>query len=158
VKFFVRAKYAAKPQTIDGLRFASKLEATRYQQLKLLEKTGHIRDLRTQIRFRLLDPFIHPKTGKTVPEVAYVADFVYYEPPLYYKGVPWEFDQPADGWRRVIEDCKGIETPVFRLKEKMFMARYGTTIRIVRREDVRSSSTRGGRAFRGRFGSRGSRR
>ena len=47
-------KYNAIPTTVDGIRFASKREARRYLELKLLQKAGHISDLELQPRFRLM--------------------------------------------------------------------------------------------------------
>lgn len=38
-------KYHAKPTTVDGIRFASKAEARRYSELRLLEKAGEIKNL-----------------------------------------------------------------------------------------------------------------
>jgi hypothetical protein len=37
-----RAKYGAEPTVVDGIRFDSKKEAARYQELKLLAKAGEI--------------------------------------------------------------------------------------------------------------------
>ena len=37
-----QSKYHAVPTTIDNIRFASKAEARRYRELRLLEKAGEI--------------------------------------------------------------------------------------------------------------------
>ena len=98
------SKYRAVPVTVDGIRFASKAEARRYQELKALERAGKIANL-------VLQPS-YPLHGG----VAYRADFAY--------------DQ--DG-RRVVEDVKGYETQVFRIKAKLFRADYpDLDFRIVR--------------------------
>ena len=89
-------KYHAKPTFVDGRRFASRKEAGRYCELRLLERAGQIRDLQTQVPFELI-----PKTryGRAV---RYVADFVY-----------WEGD------RKIVEDAKGVRTPVYKLKKRL---------------------------------------
>ena len=51
-----RPKYRAVPTVIDGIRFASKAEARRYGELRLLEQAGEIRDLVRQPRFALYVP------------------------------------------------------------------------------------------------------
>ncbi|MFH1739139.1 MAG: DUF1064 domain-containing protein [bacterium] len=83
-------KYGACATVIDGIRFASKREAERYAELKLLERMNIIQDLFIQPRFRM------------PPGFAYVADFQYTD---------------ANG-QSIVEDVKGVETPVFKLKRK----------------------------------------
>lgn len=46
-------KYSAKPQEIDGIRFASKAEAKRYCQLKILQRAGKIHELQVHPRYEL---------------------------------------------------------------------------------------------------------
>lgn len=75
----------------------------------MLEKNGEITDLRRQVPFVLLDDYVI--SGKKKRGIKYVADFVYFE----------------DGIEH-IEDVKGCLTPVYKLKKKMFEARYGKTI------------------------------
>lgn len=89
----------------DGKWFASKKEENRYYELKLLEKTGVIKYLETQPKFLLQPKF--KKKGKTYREIAYIADFSYVE-----------------NNNLVVEDVKGVETEVFKLKRKMFEYRY----------------------------------
>jgi hypothetical protein len=92
-------KYRAQPVVIDGIRFASKAEARRYGQLKLLEKAGEISGLQLQPKF--------PIVVNGVKVCAYIADFAYFT---------------ATG--RVVEDVKGVQTPMFRLKRKLVEAIY----------------------------------
>ena len=105
-------KFNAVKTVIDGITFASKAEARRYAELKLMEKAGEIRELELQPRFPLLVDGVNVAT--------YVADFRY--------------------WRRgmctipIIEDVKGVKTPVFRLKAKMFTAQYGIEITEIGRQ------------------------
>lgn len=104
-----RNKYGAVPTVLDGIRFASKREADRYAQLRLLEIGGHVTNLQLQPSFDL-----HAVGGTKVAR--YVADFAYRD----------ERTQ-----RLVIEDAKGMKTPVFRLKAKWLKAEHGIEVRCV---------------------------
>jgi len=103
-----RSKFGAVRTTVDGITFASKLEAARWGQLKLLERAGEIRQLRRQVRHQLIG-----YTGE--PVCAYVSDFDY----VTRFGLP------------VTEDTKGVITPVFRIKSKLFAQQMGREIQIV---------------------------
>lgn len=108
-----RSKYHAVPTVIDNIRFASKAEARRYQQLRLLEKAGEIKGLEVQPKFKLLVP--ECGSGFDVQVGHYVADFRYRQGP---KGV------------LVIEDVKSkpTKTAIYRLKKKMVEATHGIQI------------------------------
>ena len=57
--------------------FDSKKELKRYHELTLLEKAGHISDLRRQVTYELI-PSQKGEDGKTIERpVKYIADFVY---------------------------------------------------------------------------------
>lgn len=94
-----RNKYGAKPQVVDGVRFASKAEAKRDAELQLLAKAGAIQRLERQPRFVLY------ANGEKV--CTYVADWRYFE-----------------GTREVIEDKKGVQTPAFKIKFALAKALY----------------------------------
>ena len=100
-------KYKNKRISADGKEFDSRLEYTRYRQLKLLEKAGEIKSLRLQVKF-LLQPK-YRKNGKTIKEISYIADFTYYD---VKKG------------KMVIEDTKGYRTEIYKLKKKIFEYQY----------------------------------
>ena len=101
-------KYKAKKTVVDGITFDSKKEARRYQELKLLERAGVIKDLSLQPNFLLQDKFKYKE--KTERKIEYIADFQYY----VVKDKKW-----------VIEDVKGYKTDVYKLKRKLFLKRYG---------------------------------
>lgn len=101
-------KYGNKKTVVDGIEFDSKIEAIRYKELKLQEKLGMISDLELQPEFLLQEKF--RAYGKTEREIKYIADFKY-------------FDKCRK--RVVVEDVKGVETAVFKLKRKLFLKRYG---------------------------------
>jgi len=101
-------KYNAQVTYVDGRRFDSKAEAHRYGELQLLEKDGQIHSLICQPSFVLQSSFVD-NTGKKQSAIKYVGDFQYK-------------DTRTGKW--TVEDVKGMETPVFRLKRKMFLKKY----------------------------------
>jgi hypothetical protein len=46
-----KSKYGAVKTEVDGIMFDSKREASRYQELRLLEQAGEITNLRLQVPF-----------------------------------------------------------------------------------------------------------
>lgn len=98
-------KYKNKKTQVDMYVFDSAKEAQRYRELKLLEKAGEISNLELQPRFLLQDSF--KKNGRTYRKVEYVADFQYIE-----------------NGKTIVEDVKGIQTDVFKLKHKIFEKIY----------------------------------
>jgi len=123
-------KYRAVPTHCDGIRFHSKKEAQRYGELKLLEKAGHIRNLRLQPAFdlyamRQLDT--HGEQQYAQERLGlYRGDFAYEA--CYY--VTHE-GRRKELWREVVEDVKGFKTPLYRWKKKHVEAQYGIEIREV---------------------------
>ena len=120
-----RQKYGAKPTTVDGIQFASKAEARRYGELKLLEKAGEIEDLELQPSFSLHAASTTGQFREAVKAAAgtrntlvghYRADFGYLD---YKRG-------------RIVEDVKGIDTPLSKWKRKHVAAQYGVTVEIIR--------------------------
>lgn len=106
------SKYRAIPTVVDGVRFASKAEAKRYGELKLLERAGQVRGLLLQPAFVL-----HAvREGRLVAVGKYVADFAYQK----------------DG-ALVYEDVKGMRTPLYRWKKKHVEAEYGIQIQEITR-------------------------
>ena len=103
-----RNKYGAVRTEVDGVVFASRAEARHYDRLKILERAGEITDLELQPRFDL------HVNGVNVG--FYKADFRFVD---------------RDG-QTVVQDVKGVKTPVYRLKKKMLKAEYGIDIQEVR--------------------------
>lgn len=99
-----QSKYRAQRTEVDGVNFASKREAKRYGELRLLERVGEISGLELQVKMPIAI------NGKHV--CFYMADFCY----LDKEGKP------------IVEDCKGFRTDVYKLKKKMIEAQYGLTI------------------------------
>lgn len=93
-------KYRNKPVVIDGIRFDSKAEAKRYQELELLQRSRGIHDLKRQVVFAL-----YGKNGS--PICKYKADFMY-----------------SENDKVVVEDVKGVVTKDFSIKRKLFNDNY----------------------------------
>jgi hypothetical protein len=102
------AKYRNQRVTIDGHQFASKAEGARYVELKLMEKAGLVAELQLQPVYDLSVGDCHICN--------YVADFAYME-----------------NGRFVVEDVKGVATPVYQLKKKLLYALYGIAVKEVRK-------------------------
>ena len=98
-------KYNARKTKLDGYTFDSKAEARRYSELKILVQAKEIYGLDVHPKFVLQGSFQYK--GKTERAIVYIADFAYMENGVY-----------------VVEDVKGVQTPVFKLKRKMFLSKY----------------------------------
>lgn len=98
-------KYKNKKVVVDGEEFDSIRESQRYKELKLLERAGKIKNLELQPRFLLQDSF--EKNGRVFRKIEYVADFQYIE-----------------NGKTIVEDVKGMQTDVFKLKHKIFEKVY----------------------------------
>lgn len=106
-------KYGNQPVIVDGIRFDSIREATRWQELKLLLRAGKIGDLKRQVPFELIPN--HVENGKiTERRVVYIADFVYNE-----------------NGDLIVEDAKGKRTKEYIIKRKLMLWRYEIKIREV---------------------------
>lgn len=101
-------KYNNRKTVVDGITFDSKREATRWQQLRLLERGGLIADLDRQVKYEL----IPKQPGERA--VSYYADFVYTD---------------KQTGLTVVEDVKGYRTREYVLKRKLLHWVHG--IRIV---------------------------
>lgn len=68
-------KYRNKKVVIDGIKFHSQAEGSRYLELKLLTRAKEISNLQLQPHFLLQEEF--KKNGKTYKKIEYIADFMY---------------------------------------------------------------------------------
>ena len=98
-------KYRNKKITVDDYIFDSIQESRRYKELKLLLRAGKIQDLELQPHFLLQESF--KKNGKTYRKIEYIADFKYIE-----------------NGKTIVEDVKGLQTDVFKIKHKLFEKKY----------------------------------
>ena len=97
-------KYFNKKVIVDGIKFQSKKEAKRYNELKLLQRAGVIEELELQKVFELQPKYTNAK-GEHIRSITYKADFYYY-------------DKQKE--RYIVEDTKGYRTDVYKLKKKLF--------------------------------------
>jgi len=100
-------KYRNQSVFVDGIRFDSKAEAARYQELKLLQEAGEIHHLTLQPKYELQAAF-KDTDGKKYQAITYRADFQY-------------MDHIGN---TIVEDVKGYKTPDYKIKAKMFRFRY----------------------------------
>lgn len=108
--------------TSDGIQHDSQKEATRWCELKLVERAGKITDLKRQVEYELIpDQYEtyerYSKTGKRLKDgiklierrCCYVADFVYTD---------------VSTGQTVVEDTKGVRTKEYIIKRKLMWFVY----------------------------------
>lgn len=113
-----RRKYGNK-ETLsdDGIKFGSKKEKKRYDDLLLMQRNGEIKDLELQPRFSLIDSVKFAGTDRAKPAIRYFADFAYTD---------------TKTGQRIIEDVKSKitrESPIYRMKKHMMLAIHGIEIK-----------------------------
>lgn len=100
-------KYGAKKTIIDGITFDSKRESQHYVHLKIREKAGEIYNLELQPVYQIIIGDM--KICKVIPDFRYVESNV-----------------------TVVEDVKGMDTAISRLKRKLVKAVHGVDIVIIK--------------------------
>lgn len=126
------SKYHNRKVASGGILHDSRKEARRWEQLLLLERAGHITDLRRQVKYTLIPAQgetyerYSTTTGKRLKdgtrtlerECAYIADFVY----------------KRDG-ELVVEDVKGYRDgtayDVFVIKRKLMLYIHGIHVQTI---------------------------
>lgn len=121
--------YNIKTKSIDGLVFDSLKEATRWEQLLLLQRAGEITELQRQVRYELIPNQYETyerfgKDGKRLKDgrrllersVEYIADFVYTD---------------VKSGETVVEDTKGFKTKEYIIKRKLMLLVKGIKIKEV---------------------------
>lgn len=105
--FNSESKYHNRKVTVDGITFDSVKEASRWQELKMLERAGEITALVRQVKIELI-----PKT-KLYRACYYIPDFTY-------------FDKRVQ--KTIYEDVKGMKTKEYLLKRKLLYWRHGIEV------------------------------
>lgn len=100
----ISMKYHNKIVEVDNIKFDSKKEAKRYNELKWLERAGIIKELELQKKFELQPKYVN-NNGEHIRAITYIADFFYYD---CKEGI------------YIVEDTKGFKTDVYLLKKKIF--------------------------------------
>lgn len=107
------SRFAAQAQTVDGYRFASKKEAKRYGELRLLERAGEIAEL-----------VVHPAFDVQIAGrhfCTYTADFAYRV----------RLSERTKENERIIEEVKSTGTrkdTAYRLRRKAAELAHGITV------------------------------
>jgi len=114
-------KYRAKKITADGIQFDSLIEHRRYQELKLMDRVGEIRNLIVHPKYPLV---VYAVTNVGTKICEYVADFEYERRSVIDRNL----------WLKVTEDVKGMRSgpawTTFRIKAKLFEALMGRPVEI----------------------------
>jgi hypothetical protein len=110
-----RAKYRNCPTSIGDDSYRSKREASRHQELLLLERAGEIAGLTREVPFVLAPGVKIDGETRKRPALRYVLDFLY---------------TTKDG-RMVHEDAKGMQTPAYRIKKHLMKTVHGIDVREV---------------------------
>jgi hypothetical protein len=104
-------KYGVAPaacRTYNGMLFDSKAEMHRYIVLLHMERAGEITNLERQTEYVLIPGFTSAEFGK-MRAIKYRADFRYFE---------------TSTGKTIVEDVKGMETPVYKIKRTLLLWRY----------------------------------
>lgn len=108
----VRSKYGAVKTQVDGITFASIAEASRYKELKFLERVGQIDSLELQPAYELAPSVKYTGASRAKPALRYVADFRYRD----HHG------------KLIVEDVKGRPTEAYLIKKHLMLSIHGIEI------------------------------
>jgi hypothetical protein len=108
----MKGRYQSVKRTVvDNIKFASKKEAARYQELKLLVSAGEIAHLTLQHKIPIeiggVQVMMRSTKTKHVRQLTYICDFRY-------------LDMTSEEF--IIEDVKGHATDVYRIKRALVEA------------------------------------
>ena len=103
-------KYNAHKAEYNGIKFDSQFELKCWIYLKELVKEGKINNLQRQVKFNLIP------ANSVYRALTYVADFTFFV-----------------GDKFVVADAKGVITPEFKIKQKIFFDKYGNQIYIFKK-------------------------
>lgn len=98
------AKYNNIKCTYKGFKFDSIGERDWYKTLELLQLAGEISELKTQVKF--------PIVINNLKICNYIADYTYKDKQGNY----------------IVEDFKGVQTSIFKLKKKLMLAVHGIDV------------------------------
>ena len=103
------AKYHNMSEKRAGIKFDSKKEAQRYDELMVMLRSGIITDLRLQPQFTLQESYL-TEAGNRIRAIRYTADFSY-----------------RFGGRMVVEDVKSTATRTkeYLRNKKMMRSKFG---------------------------------
>lgn len=107
-----KQKFNAQTTEVDGVKFDSKIEKRRYDELMLLLRAGVISELKLHEEFTLIEAYTLPN-GERVRRMKYTCDFSYVR----------------DG-KKIVEDVKSKPTKTrdYMIRKKMMLDKYGITV------------------------------
>lgn len=107
-------KYRNVKTEANGIKFDSKKEARRYQELLSLQELGLIEDLRLQVNFTLQEGYTKPD-GERVRAIVYKADFTYKKR-----------DKNGGYTLYIVEDVKSkpTKTRTYQIKKKLMREKF----------------------------------
>lgn len=110
-----KRKYNNQPTERRGIKFDSRKEANRFEDLMLLQEAGEIAELKLQPQFTLQESYVTTE-GERIRAIRYVADFSY-----------WQRGEP------VVEDVKSKATATaqYKMKKKLMQERFGISVKEV---------------------------
>lgn len=108
------SKYHNIKTEVNGIKFDSQKEASRYQALLRLEELGLIEDLRLQVNFTLQEGYTKPN-GERVRAIIYKADFTYKKR-----------DENGGYTLYIVEDVKSkaTKTRTYEIKKKLMREKF----------------------------------
>ena len=104
-------KYHNQPVVVNGIKFDSRREARRYQELQLLLRAGEITQLQLQKKYTLI-PAQKKPSGGIERAVTYTADFVYRN----------------KAGKEIVEDAKGVRTQQYIIRRKLMLYTHGIEV------------------------------
>ena len=130
-----KRKYHNNPTDRHGaegkkIRFDSKREAARYDELMLMLKAGKIRELKLQPQFTLQEAYTTPD-GNRIRAIIYKADFSYEEQiTTHFVESRTNYHYDDTSWQFVVEDVKSkaTKTRVYGMKKKLLREKFGIDI------------------------------
>ena len=111
------AKYRNRKVVVDGITFDSRREASRWIYLRGLQDAGEISELTRQRSYEIAPGVRLNGDKRARPAVRCVVDFDYYH---------------KRRKERVVEDVKGFDTPMSRLKRHLLKAIHGIDVKVIR--------------------------
>ena len=106
-------KYRNKPCQIGAEKYRSQREAKRHQTLLLMQKAGRIAGLTREVPFVLAPGVKILGEDRARPALRYVADFTYSD---------------VRSGTVVVEDAKGMQTAMYRLKKHLMKTVHGIDV------------------------------
>jgi len=109
-----RSKFNAQPQVVDGIKFDSKREAKRWQDLNNLQRAGLISNLERQVTYILAPSVKIDGEDRARPALRFKADFRYVD----------------ELGATIVDDCKGMPDTAFRIRQHLMKSVHGIDVRL----------------------------